>query len=262
MEEFSLKELYDVRIKSTYNIEIGKRKIDPGETIALFDKLSIANFNEIQQIVSARGGFGNQGRVFWTTTQEVPFTFQQGIFSKEQFSLMTNSRLIECQEEKIEISKREIFDLELGGDQKIQLKYSPKRFFCYDGNYNRITPFYFNDQTLVFDNLLEGQRITVDYTYIYEGGYQKAVIGQELISGFCSLEGKTRVKDDVTGKTKTGIILIPKMKIMSSLSMVLGDNANPVVGTFYGTGLPVGKGNNAKVMEIIFLNDDIDADIV
>jgi hypothetical protein len=63
-------------------------------------------------------------------------------------------------------------------------------------------------------------------------GYQKATIGRELISGFISLEGKTRVKDDITGQTKTGIIKIPKLKIMSSLSMVLGTNANPVVGSF------------------------------
>jgi hypothetical protein len=42
--EFSLKELYDVRLKATYPIEIGNHKFAPGETIAFFDKLTLANF--------------------------------------------------------------------------------------------------------------------------------------------------------------------------------------------------------------------------
>ena len=38
MEQFSMKELYDVSLKSTYPMEIGKRQIGIGEKIAVFDK--------------------------------------------------------------------------------------------------------------------------------------------------------------------------------------------------------------------------------
>jgi len=67
----SFKVLENVRLKSTYNMRIGERDIEPGETIAHFDKISISNFNEIKDVVAARGGFGNRARVFWETTKEI-----------------------------------------------------------------------------------------------------------------------------------------------------------------------------------------------
>ena len=44
---FSFKDLEKVRIKATYNMKIGDREILEGETIALFDKIQISNFKEI-----------------------------------------------------------------------------------------------------------------------------------------------------------------------------------------------------------------------
>jgi hypothetical protein len=44
MSNFGIKELYDVTLKATYTIEVGERRIEPGETIAAFDKIQIANF--------------------------------------------------------------------------------------------------------------------------------------------------------------------------------------------------------------------------
>jgi hypothetical protein len=37
--EISFKELYDVSLKSTYSIEVGGNTIEPGETVASFDKI-------------------------------------------------------------------------------------------------------------------------------------------------------------------------------------------------------------------------------
>ena len=51
MEQFSMKELYDVSLKSTYPMRIGNRTIEPGEKIAVFDKIQLANFNEIKRII-------------------------------------------------------------------------------------------------------------------------------------------------------------------------------------------------------------------
>jgi hypothetical protein len=39
LNEFSLKELYDVKLKATYPIEIGDRRIKEGETICYFDSI-------------------------------------------------------------------------------------------------------------------------------------------------------------------------------------------------------------------------------
>jgi hypothetical protein len=56
------------------------------------------------------------------------------------------------------------------------------------------------------------------------------VVGRPLTNGYLSLSGKTRVKDEITGQVTTGIINIPKLKLMSDLSMRLGDNATPIMG--------------------------------
>jgi hypothetical protein len=37
--DIGFKELYEVSLKATYPIEMGDRKIEMGETIAVFDKL-------------------------------------------------------------------------------------------------------------------------------------------------------------------------------------------------------------------------------
>ena len=103
--------------------------------------------------------------------------------------------------------------------------------------------------------------IICDYYYDYNDGAQFVTIGNQLINGFLRLEGKTRVKDDITGKTRTGIIEIPKLKLMSGLSMRLGKNANPVVANFRTVAVPIGARENSTVINIFFLNDDIDSDM-
>jgi hypothetical protein len=42
--------------------------------------------------------------------------------------------------------------------------------------------------------------------------------------------------------------------------MRLGENASPLMGTFKAIGYPVGSRGDSKVMEILFLEDDIDSD--
>lgn len=75
MNDFNFKELYEVSLKATYPIEVGGKKIEVGETIASFDRIQIANLQEIKQSTAARGGFDNRGHVFWETTKEVKINF-------------------------------------------------------------------------------------------------------------------------------------------------------------------------------------------
>jgi len=42
--EFGLKELYDVTIKTTSNIEMNGKILETGETLVAFDKIQISNF--------------------------------------------------------------------------------------------------------------------------------------------------------------------------------------------------------------------------
>ena len=75
MDNFSFKELYDVVLKTTLDIEIAGRKFEKGETIASFDKIQLANFKEIKEHVVARGGFANLPKVFWDTTKGINLSF-------------------------------------------------------------------------------------------------------------------------------------------------------------------------------------------
>ena len=103
--------------------------------------------------------------------------------------------------------------------------------------------------------------VIIDYEFEYNNNSNTMQIGKILTSGYVSLEGKTRVKDDVTGHTHTGIIKIPKLKLLSNISITLGRNAQPLVSMLKAVGVPIGDRSNKKIMEIIFLDDDIDSDI-
>ena len=260
-QEFGLRELYSVKLKSTYPIEINGRDFEVGETVVDFDKIQLANFNEIRKYVTANGGYENRTQVVWESTQAISFTFLQGIFNKTELGLMYNARVLvsDPDAENIVISEREI--LQVTETKTATLKHIPYgNIFIYDVNTgNKITDFTYDKNILTFQTDL--LNIIVDYTYKYDSKVSTMVIGQPTIEGYLSLEGRTRVKDDITGTTKTGIIKIPKLKLTSKLSMNLGANNDPVCNQFSAIGYPIGVKGKSKVMEIIYLNDDLDSDI-
>ena len=258
MEEFSFKELYDVSLKATYPFNFGDRNFEKGEIIAIFDKITIANLREVKNKVSSKGGFDNSNLITWETTREVDFNFTQGVFSKEQFMLLNNAKMVQnTQPNKILLSKRE----KINSDDKgiIRLKYKPKEIYIYDEDFNKI--FFNRVEAGVYEIFKAYKKVIVDYTFEYDNNVTIMKIGQQLINGYLELEGKTRYKDDESGHVRTGIIKIPKLKLMSELSIRLGEYASPVVGAFSGVGYPVGVRGNQTVMEIYFLDDDIDSDI-
>lgn len=94
MNNFGFKELYDVSLKTTYPIELDGRRIEVGETIAIFDKIHLATLTEKSNTYSANGGYDNRALVWWEETKEITLRFTQGVFSKKLFALMSNSALI------------------------------------------------------------------------------------------------------------------------------------------------------------------------
>lgn len=254
------KEFYDVVLKSTYPIQIGNRTIQPGEVLARFDNIQIATLEENKQYTKASGGFENQTRVLWETTKEIDLIFSQGIFSTRHLTLMSNSKLIETKDdEKIEISCSE--EVESNEEGIVYLKHPAKNLFIYNKKTGeKIENFELVDES-TFSIDAPYTDLIVDYIYEYSDGARVVKVGDRLINGFVTLEGKTRVKEDITGIVKTGIIKIPKLKIVSELSMKIGTNANPIVANFKAIGFPTGSKGNSKVMDLILLNDDIDSDM-
>ena len=258
--EIGFKELYEVSLKATYPIEMGDRKIEPGETIAAFDKIQIANFNEKKNFISANGGFDNRARVWWEETKEIQISLIQGVFSKTQLALMTNGKLLRNEGQAVvPIHCRETVETDEAG--RAVVKHSAKEpIFVYNANTGvKLTEFSCVD-TIIQTN--EGYtELIVDYYYDYDNQYSVLSFGRELTNGYLSLEGKTRVKDDITGQVTTGILKIPKLKLMSNLSMRLGQDAVPLVGRLDAIAVPTGERGHKKVMELIFLTDDIDSDM-
>lgn len=256
---FSFKDLEKVSIKATSNIEIGKKQFVPGETLAFFDKIQVATLDEQRDVRVAEGGYQNQPRVFWDTTKDLTLRFIQGVFSQEHFALLTNAKLVEQVGVPISITEQEIKETDETGI--ITLKYAPVgEIFVYNKNTGaRITEFTVDGATLNLTTpFLE---VFVRYTYNYINQTFDYKIGQRLVNGFVELEGRTRVKDDVSGQVVTGIVKVPRMKLLSEMSIRLGEQASPVVGKFDALCVPVGSRGNTKVMDFIILGDDIDSDL-
>ena len=260
MNEFGMKELYSVFLKTTYPMRMNGKDFEENEIIAAFDKIQIANFQEIQNIVSANGGFNNSPHVIWKTTKEVDFIFTQGIFSKEQFALLTGANLVKINYSFVLTARERVETNEEGKFELENLPYG--NFFLYSAAGDKIPASRIirnGKEIFVKESIYE--ELICDYDYLYTDKTSVLKIGQELVKGYLSLEARTRVKDDITGHTKTGIIKIPKLKLMSDLSMRLGENAPPQMGTFKAIGYPVGSRGDMQVMDILFLEDDIDSDM-
>lgn len=260
--EFGLKELTDLTLKVTYPIEMAGRIFEPGEVIARFDKIQLANFKEVTSRVSANGGFDNRSHVIWEDPKEIQLSFTQGIFSARQFALLSNARLIDEQDEEgIIISGH--YSGESDEEGKILVgKAGISDVFVYDAKtYEKITPksIDFKNGKIVID--FQYKDVEVDFNYRYYEKVTSCILGRKLIQGYLQLEGKSRVKDDITGKTRTVILRIPRLKLVSDLTMRLGREATPVLANFNAIGLPTGERGNKQIMELLFLSDDIDADM-
>ena len=255
----SFKSLENVCLKTTCNIEAAGKSYDAGEIIAKFDKIQISGLREFRDYVAARGGFDNRGWVYWTKTQQIDLTFSQGVFSSLQFGLLNNANIIRIEEEEpLLITKVEELESDAVGNV-VTSKEPYDQIFVYDKSTGEKIHWFKLGTFLRIDTGYTD--VVVSYRYNYTQGATIARIGEQFTNGFLELEGITRVKDDTSGLITTGVIKIPKLKLMSGLSIQLGAQANPVVGNFRAVGVPVGSRNDSYVVEFDFLEHDIDSDM-
>lgn len=261
--EFSFKELYDVAIKANYPIKLGTREIEAGETIVYLDKVSIGNFDEISQFTTASGGYENAPQVSWETVEGMRIILQQGIFSREQFAILHDLKLIgENRGNPVLINQRDFLEVE---NSKITLTQTPhSQVFCYNKKTGEKIDIAINPNNLkeiLINGISDYTEVIADYYYVYQKKTSTVVVGRPALNGFLSLQARTKVKDDITGQVKTGILSIPKFKLMSDLSMVLGKTVDPHMGKMVLMAYPAGTKINKTVMEIAFLDEDIDSDM-
>ena len=261
--EFGMQELYFVQLKSTYPIEIKGVQYAAGEVVAAFDKIQIANFKDINKEVAAQGGYQNRKLVIWDRIEGVNLIFTQGVFSKTQLGLMNNARVLTIEKNNvIRIAQRD--ELETDDEGKITLTHVPidSWIFVYNKETGeKLTNLSWVDQSQgILQTPLIYKDVIVDYEYGYDNGADVELIGEEIFDGFLTLEGRSRIKDDITGETHTAIIYIPKLKITSDFNLTLGQNAQPMVGKFTGVALSIGDKKHSRALEIYYLDEDIDRD--
>lgn len=259
---FGIKELYDVSLRCTYPVEINGREYLENESIIKFDKIQLAPLTEGKTRVYASGGYGNERLVDWEDTKEITFILSEGVISKIGLALLSNSKLVKKEKgEIIYVPFNEALETDEFG--KTKTKYKPVKnntLFIYDGhNGEKIDKYVIEDNNITID--LPFRDIIIDYNFEYTKEAEVLSVGRRLINGYLKLDGKMRLKDDSSGHIKTGIIEIPKVKLMSDLSMRLGKDASPYVYQFQLAGLPVGARGNQYVCKIIMLDNEIDSDL-
>lgn len=254
--QLGLKELYEVIFRATSKIEIAGRAIEVGEPIAVFERIQYGEYEEMKNYITAHGGYHDQTRIIWEEPKQMTFNFTQGVFSYLHLAFLGNSDFVSMQE----VTVPKIEDLEIDDQLEVELKYEPilSSLFIYDKKGDKISNFTINDKKITFPSLLPFSTVRVMYNFNYTNGAQRLHVGRSLLTGFIEVIGKTRLVDDKTGIATTGVLSIPRVKLMNDLSIILGGSVSPVVGNFQAVGYPTGARGREKVMEITLLNDDID----
>jgi hypothetical protein len=272
MNNFGMKELYGVTLKTTSILEINGEIYEEDEPILSFEKIQIGSFDEIKDRRIASGGVGNTTRIIWNDTKGMNIQISEGIVSKIGLSLISNSKIFRRADDLV-VPYNEILESEKdeNGNYVLNLRYPLFKRPYVRRNGEKITNF-------SFGNLDEKGRISVKnvddeaeieppvyvvyYDYIYEGNQSNMVIGQRAVRGaFLSLTGRMRVKDDQTGKEVTCLVNFPKVELISDLTLRLGEGVTPYVYGFHLLAHPVGERGNQYVGDYIILDRDIDCDI-
>ena len=296
---FGHKELYEVVVRAKTPMQFGERYIESQEPILYFDNVNMSLLSEQSRPVFARGGWGNMPRVIWDERSEVQFSLVEGVMSSVGMGILLSSNVLSQQDKQpLYIHMKECpleiigyLDKEVQGEilqfPIVELKYKPvlypeKKTFIFIYARNAI-------QSKIYGQYIEtepdalgmrhyrialsqdknfttpaknNERYAVDYYYNYEDEPLIYSVQKERFNGLFTLEAKFYSKDENEGKNYTNVLYMPKVRIVSDISLRLGERADPTVSTFNIIGLPETVGDQKNlIMEITRLNGDIDADI-
>lgn len=272
MSNFTFKDLRNVYIMAYSDITIGDITYKADEVITSFNSVKISNWNEIKNFATAHGGYDDRPFVMWEQDKGVAFNFSQGVFSKEQFGLMENSKFItNVSEDTKEIRRHwtigldsEYFDRLTSDDTwYINLPDATEKikdFAVKDRNRkeisfgrlqldNKLTITIKADDSLQFPLIIDYKDIVIPLS--------QYIIGQPFYNCFYKLQANTIMVDDETGEKVYYLIEVPKLQIVSSSSIVLGRGANPVVPNFEAIAFPVGNRRNSKTIKFTELPSSV-----
>lgn len=286
-EYFGVKELYEVMLKAKVPMQFGSRHLEEGEPVLYFEKVNMAMLTEQSSPIMARGGWANLPHVIWEDRSEVQFSLTEGVMSKISMGILFSANVTDKPYgESILVPRRE-GPYDLDSDHQLFLDNWPvgvdrKKTFIYEYTrdvaqkkvygkriHGKMDPF---DPTLERPcvQVYEDKELTkladstkqyiVDYYYEYENEALIYNIQKERFNGLFTLEGKFYTKDENDGINYTNLIYMPKVRVMSDISLRLGERADPTVAVFNIIGMPENTISNKKglILEVTSLSNDID----
>ena len=263
MENFGVKDLYRVVMRATNNMRIGNRNIVAGEPLLYLDGAQIFTQSQNKSYRSARGGKGNFSQVVWESGGDVNFFIQDGVVSPIGYALLTNLQVLDTPTNGTTILKKtEIVAADYRG--RVLPKHSPvdsEPLFVYGFENNVIQERL--DWVMVGAEVDLGiananRPLLVDYSYEYGDKVREYRLGKERFNGCLSLEARYYARSE-SGVEKTNIILLPKVKIISDISLRIGENvAGPTLSTFSIVALADMNSGEPVVMRTLQLEEDVD----
>ena len=262
MSKYGIKDLYQCILRTTIPLTIGNRTYAAGETLLFFDNIQEVAFQEDISSFDATGGWNNRPLIHWEYTRGVRGALNVGVINKVAYGILNafplkestgvlihqienlpcDSGVIECKHH-IDISMPvKVWDVQGGAAGKEFLDFN------------------IADATIKLNNESENN-VLVDYWYQYQDKVQTIEVGNKDLNGYLEFTGKFYYVDEYSGVRKTGLIKIPQMRIESGFSIRLGRNANPVISTLSFQAVPNGARGDGKALEILYLDEDIDAEI-
>lgn len=265
---FGTKELYHVVLKANNDMTFGTRRVEKGEPVLYFENISIAVLNEQSNPIFARGGWGNMPRVIWEDRKEVTFSLSEGVMNATGLAILFAAKLFGDNEvDALYVPKKEGPFL-LDENNKYITQYTPslnKKIFCYEYDRDCIQKkvnIEINGNEIFIPDGEQTKEYLLDYYFEYGDEYSLYVVEKERFNGTFSLEGKFYTKDENEGLNTTNVLILPKVRVVSSINLRLGERADPTTSVFDIIAMPEKMSDGSyELLRIERLGRDIDADI-
>lgn len=267
---FGTKELYHVVLKANTPMKFGDRVIERGEPVLYFQNVSIAALNEQSRPRLARGGWGNMPHVIWDDRSEMTFSLSEGVMTNIGMGILTSASMLTQSERDVLFLPDVEGPFDLDHNNSFQLKNEPTfeqghRAFCYEYEYDvpqEKVEYEISGKTVTVPNGDRSKQYIFDYYYEYGDNALIYLIEKERFNGTFILEGKFYTKDENDGLNYTNIITMPKVRVVSDINLRLGERADPTTSIFNIIAMPeMTKDSRYKLMEIVRLDKDLDADV-
>lgn len=256
-EEFGIKELYEVAFKATNNMRVFNQDFEKDEVIMYFDNIQMSNINTSVDRYDARGGKNNFSQIIWENIDGMDFQFESGKISKNGFNLLTQSTMKDYLQSQISIPKRENLITDVDGKVTLERNATTTRpTFAYitEGGIitQKVISFSVVDDVVDLGVANAYKSVIIDYYYM---NTETTVfeIGGDRIKGVLKLTAKIEAVDEKDGTRKEVLLVVPRMQLLSNISLTLGIKANPIVSTFRMRALPDKDGK--ALGRFFFLNE-------